>query len=73
MRNTWQEERLIRRLFKLAGAGFLLGVIALAIGTELLIVEQYSASPASFWCWQGVWAMIISLVISKIADILKQA
>lgn len=71
MRNTWQEAKLARRLFQLAGLGFLLGTIALAVGTELIILDLRAESPASFWCWQGVWIMINSIILSKLAAQIK--
>ena len=72
MRNTEAEERFIRRLFQFAGAGFLLGVIAIAIGTELLVLSLFAEKPAEFWCWQGLWVMIVSFIIAKLAELLKK-
>ena len=72
MRNLEAEIKLIRRLFQIAGAGFLLGLIALAIGTELIILDFWPESPGKFWCWQGVWVIVQSLIISQLAAVLKK-
>ncbi|CAB4241615.1 hypothetical protein UFOVP71_153 [uncultured Caudovirales phage] len=73
MRNLEAEEKLARRLHMLAGGGFLLGLVALAVGTELLILDYYTEDRAMFWCWQGLWVIVLSIVISKIAAVFKKA
>jgi hypothetical protein len=71
MRNVGAELRLIERTFMLGGALFLLGLIALAIGTEIMILEFWSTDPVKFWVWQGAWAIAQSLVLSSLAQIAK--
>jgi len=73
MRNLKAEEKLSSRLFMLAGGGFLLGLAALAVGTELLILDYYTEDRAMFWCWQGLWVIVLSIIISRIAAVFKKA
>jgi hypothetical protein len=72
MRNTQLEEKYINRVFLISGAGLVLGLIALAIGTELLILSFWSESLIKFWIWQGVWAIVCSIVISNLALIAQK-
>lgn len=73
MRNVGAEKRLIENTFMVGGALFLLGLIALAIGTELMVLEFWSVDPVKFWVWQGVWAIAQALVLSSLAQIGKSS
>lgn len=72
MRNLEAEAKLISWLAQLVGALFLLGLLALAIGTEMLIIEMWTTNPAGFWMWQGVWAIVQAIVLSNIIVIVKK-
>ena len=73
MRNLKAEQNLARKLSIIAGGVFLLSVVALAVGTELIILDLYTNEPAMFWCWQGVWGIVLSVITSKIAAIFKKS
>lgn len=72
MRNLAAEHRFVDRVFMFAGGLLLLGVIAFAVGTELLVLSYYAESPIMFWIWQGVWAVITALIISGLGGIIKK-
>jgi hypothetical protein len=73
MRNLKAEQNLARKLSIIAGGVFLLSVVALAVGTELIILDLHTDEPAMFWCWQGVWGIVLSVITSKIAAIFKKS
>lgn len=72
MRNLAAEENFLQRIFMIAGLAFVLGLIGIAIGTELLILDLWITSPSEFWIWQGVWAMVVGLIISGLATTVKR-
>lgn len=72
MRNLEAEQRMVLRLFRIGGAVFLLGLIALAVGTEMLVLSFLPNDPIKFWIWQGVWAICQAFVIANIGYILKK-
>ena len=67
MRNLEAERRLVSRLFMFAGFGFLAGLTALAVGTEML-----DADPINFWIWQGVWIIFQAMTVSSLARTFKK-
>jgi hypothetical protein len=71
MRNLEAEKRIINRIFMFAGAGFIAGIVALAIGSEMLVLTFYPDEPIKFWCWQGIWAIVHSFIVSGLARIIK--
>lgn len=72
MRNTELEEKLLNRVFAFAGAGFIFGFVALAIGTEMWVLTHWTTSPVLFWVYQGLWAIVFSIVISGLARIARR-
>jgi hypothetical protein len=71
MRNLAAEEKYINKLLAIAGAGFLLGLIALAVGAEILIISMWD-EPVKFWCWQGVWLIVQSMVLATVVKLARQ-
>jgi chromate transport protein ChrA len=71
MRNLGAEQRFADRLFIVGGALFLLGLAALAIGTEMLVLSYFSVDPTMFWIWQGVWAVATAVIVSMVAKMIK--
>jgi uncharacterized membrane protein YvlD (DUF360 family) len=71
MRNLGAEQRFADRLFMIGGALFLLGLMALAIGTEMLVLSYFSVDPTMFWIWQGTWAVVTAVVVSMVAKMIK--
>ena len=72
MRNLAAEENFLQRIFMIAGLAFVLGLVGIAIGTELLILDLWITSPSEFWIWQGAWAMVVGLIISALATTIKR-
>ena len=67
MRDLEFEKKFYSRLFAGVGLIFILGIISLFVGLELLLIEEFWAtSPGIFWSLQGVWIMIISIVFASI-------
>lgn len=69
MRNLEAESRSTQRLLIYTGLLFLLGLIALAIGTEIMVLELLSTSITGFWIWQGVWLIVVSFVLGTVAQL----
>jgi hypothetical protein len=68
MRDTSAEQKLFNRLLAVAGGAFLLGLIALAVGAEILIISMWD-EPVKFWCWQGVWLIVQGFVLATVAKL----
>lgn len=67
MRNLEFERKFYNRLFAGVGLVFILGMISLFAGLELLLIETFwSNEPGIFWTLQGVWAMVLSVVFAGI-------
>ena len=69
MRNLQAEEKSTKRLFAVTGLMFLFGLIALAIGTEMMVLEYWSTDPILFWIWQGVWFLVTSFILGAIVNL----
>lgn len=68
MRNTSAEQKLYERLLAIAGGAFLFGLIALAVGAEMLIISMWD-EPVKFWIWQGVWLIVQGFVLATVVKI----
>ena len=69
MRNLEAEARSTKRVFAFTGLMFLFGLIALAIGTEMIVLEYWMVDQTSFWIWQGVWFIVVSFVLGMLAQV----
>jgi hypothetical protein len=69
MRDLKAEETSTRRLFAVTGFMFLFGLIAVAIGTEMLVLEYWYIDPTNFWIWQGVWLIAVAFVLGLIVNL----
>ena len=69
MRDLQSEAKSTQRLFALGGLMFLFGLISLAIGTEMLVLEYWSTDPTAFWIWQGLWFIVVSFVLGIIVNL----
>jgi hypothetical protein len=69
MRNVEAEQKSVKRLFAFTGLMFLFGIVALAIGTEMMVLEYWNSDPTSFWIWQGVWAIGSAFVLGTIVNL----
>ena len=70
MRNLTAERKVIEKLFVASGAFFLIGVIALAFGTQWGIIEN-TAGPL-FWTLEGLWAVLLGITLGLIGNATKQ-
>lgn len=67
MRDLEFERKFYTRLFAGVGLAFIIGVLTVFFGIELLIIEKFwSTSPGIFWTCQGLWAMVLSVVLATI-------
>jgi len=48
---------------------FLFGLVALAIGTEMMVLEYWTTDPTHFWIWQGVWFVAVSFILGIIVNL----
>lgn len=71
MRNIEAEKRFVNKMFIAAGLGFILGWIALSIGTEMLVLTYWATDLVDFWIWQGVWIIMQAIFISSAARSIK--
>lgn len=69
MRNLQAEQKSTKRLFAVTGLMFLFGIVALAIGTEMMVLEFWETDPTSFWIWQGVWAIVSAFVLGILVNL----
>jgi succinate dehydrogenase hydrophobic anchor subunit len=69
MRNLEAEAKSTQRLFAFSGLMFLFGLVALAIGTEMIVLDYWSTDPTSFWIWQGIWFIVVSFVLGIIVNL----
>jgi len=69
MRNLQAEQKSTRTLFAFTGLMFLFGLVALAIGTEMMVLEYWSTDPILFWIWQGVWFLVTSFILGAIVNL----
>jgi hypothetical protein len=72
MRNMAAEARALNRIFQFAGLVFLFGLIGLAIGTEIYVLEYWGKDDSMFWILQGTWCVSVGIFISTIASIVKR-
>lgn len=72
MRDLQSEAKSTQRLFAFGGLLFLFGLISLAIGTEMLVLENWSTNPTAFWIWQGIWFIVVSFVLGIIINLSKR-
>lgn len=68
MRNIGAEQKMYERLLAVAGGAFLLGLIALAVGAEMLIISMWD-EPVKFWIWQGVWLIVQGFVLATVVKL----
>jgi hypothetical protein len=67
MRDLDFERRFFSRLFAGVGLAFILGLLSIFFGLELLLINTFwDSSQGIFWTLQGVWIMILSLVLAAI-------
>lgn len=69
MRDLQAEEKTTRSLFAFSGLMFLFGLVALAIGTEMMVLEYWSTDPTNFWIWQGTWFIAVAFVLGLIVNL----
>lgn len=71
MRDLELERKFFQRLFASAGLAFVLGIISIFFGLELLLVDTFWANNQGiFWTCQGIWLMVLSIIF---AGIIKSA
>jgi len=58
-------------MFMAAGLGFILGWLALSIGTEMLVLTYWAVDLIDFWIWQGIWILVQAIFISAAARSIK--
>jgi len=71
MRDVTSENKVVNRFNTLAGLLLITGLIALAVGTEMKILELWATDQPAFWAWQGVWALFHAIEISVMGRLLK--
>jgi hypothetical protein len=69
MRNLEAEAKSTQRLFAFTGLMFLFGLVALAIGTEMIVLDYWDTDPTGFWIWQGIWFIVVSFVLGMLAQV----
>jgi hypothetical protein len=72
MRDLQAEEKSTKRLSAFSGLMFLLGLGALAIGTEMMVLEYWSTDTTGFWIWQGTWCIAVAFVLGLIVNLAQR-
>jgi hypothetical protein len=71
MRNLTAEAKIINKLFTLAGALVLTGLVGLLVFFEVWILVNFIG--LSFWLMQFFWAVVAGLVIAFVAGVCNAA
>jgi hypothetical protein len=67
MRDLEFERKFYSKLFAGAGLAFIIGMFSLFAGLELLLIDAFWPNePGIFWTLQGIWIMVLSIVIASI-------
>ncbi len=67
MRDLDFERRFYNRLFAGVGLAFILGLLSIFFGLELLLINEFwSTNQGAFWVLQGLWIMVLSLILASI-------
>lgn len=67
MRDLDFEKRFYNRLFAGVGLAFILGLLSIFFGLELLLINTFWATNQGlFWTLQGLWVMVLSVVLGAI-------
>jgi hypothetical protein len=67
MRDLDFERRFYNRLFAGVGLAFILGLLSIFFGLELLLINEFwSTNQGAFWVLQGLWIMALSLILASI-------
>lgn len=67
MRDLDFERRFYNRLFAGVGLAFILGLLSIFFGLELLLINEFwSTNQGAFWVLQGIWIMVLSLILASI-------
>lgn len=67
MRNLEFERKFYSKLFAGVGLAFIIGMVSLFVGLELLLIDAFWPEEAGiFWTLQGVWIMVLSIIVASI-------
>lgn len=67
MRNLEFERKFYSKLFAGVGLAFVIGMVSLFVGLELLLIDAFWPEEAGiFWTLQGVWIMVLSIIVASI-------
>jgi len=67
MRDLEFERKFYSKLFAGVGLAFILGMVSLFAGLELLLIDAYWPNdPGIFWTLQGIWIMVLSILVASV-------
>jgi hypothetical protein len=67
MRDLDFERRFFNRLFAGVGLAFILGLLSIFFGLELLLINTFwDSNQGLFWTLQGIWTIALSVVLATI-------
>ena len=67
MRDLEFERKFYSKLFAGVGLAFIIGMVSLFVGLELLLIDAFWPEEAGiFWTLQGVWIMVLSIIVASI-------
>lgn len=73
MRNISAERALVEKTFLFAGTCTMLGILVLALGTEVwLIVNVLPMDWTLFLVLQGVWLVLLGLTLATVASLVQK-
>lgn len=67
MRDLQSEQKVTNGWLVTIGMLFIMGLVAIAIGTEMMILDLVSF--VEFWIWQGVWFIAVAFVLGIIFNL----
>jgi len=74
MRDLDFERRFYNRLFAGVGLAFILGLLSIFFGLELLLISEFWATnQGAFWTLQGLWTIVLSVVLASIFKLAQKS
>jgi hypothetical protein len=70
MRDLKTEQKVTNGWLITIGLLFIAGLVSIAVGTEIMILELVSF--VEFWIWQGVWFIVVAFVLGIIFNLSKR-
>lgn len=73
MRNVTAEKNLLEKIFLIAGFCLVLGILVLALGSEIWLISVFFADDLPvFLVLQGVWLILLGTTLALVASLIQK-